>query len=251
MSEILYTAATGATAQQLRLETLANNLANADTVGFKADKLSFSSLLPDPGDLRAAAVPAEGAKLTGNVHVGSGSGHTDFSQGPLHTTGNVLDLAISGDGFFTVETPAGPRYTRQGVFALSPGGVLVTAEGYPVLGDGGPITVQGQEVSVGEDGTVTVDNIPTARLRVVDFERPYRLEKVGAAMFKAADDTVVPQPARDATVAQGMVEAANVDPVRIMTEMLEVLRTYESHQKVMRTAEDLDSKLISEAGRSS
>jgi len=96
---------------------------------------------------------------------------------------------------------------------------------------------------------VRVDGNRVARLDVVDFERPYRLEKAGASLFRTTEETVQPVPAEDVTIAQGMIETANVDPIRMMTAMLEVLRTYESHQKIMRSVEELEGKLIGEASR--
>lgn len=249
MSELLYTTATGAIAQRMRLGMLANNLANVDTVGFKSDAPRFSAFMPNGADRRAQADPAPGAPLTPNVHVAFNGGRTDFSQGRLKPTGNVLDLALRGDGFLTVETPAGLRYTRQGVFALSPQGLLVTEEGYPVLGEAGPVRIDGSRVEIGEDGAVRVDGNRIARLKVVDFARPYRLEKAGAALFRPVDETVVARPAEGVTVHQGMVETSNVTPIHMMSEMIEVLRAYESCQKVMRTVEDLETKLTGEASR--
>jgi flagellar basal-body rod protein FlgF len=250
MSEMLYTAATGAMAQQLRLETIANNLANLDTVGFKADAAFFRALMPDARDARATDKPGPDARLTDNVHVALAGSRTDFSQGALKITGNVLDLAIHGDGFFAVQTPEGTCYTRRGAFGLSPDGLLVTPDGYPVLGRSGTIRIDGKQVAIAEDGRVLVDGAEVSRLQISDFQRPYRLEKLGSALFKPADETVTPVDAAAFAVQQGYVEMSNVEPIRMMTEMLEVLRTYESHQKMMRTAEELDGKLIAETGRS-
>ncbi len=251
MSEMLYTAATGAMAQQTRLETISNNLANLDTVGFKADATFFRALMPDMRDARATANPGPEARLTDNVHVAFAGGRTDYSQGGLKVTGNVLDVAIHGDGFFAVQTPDGTCYTRRGVFGLSSDGLLVTSEGYPVLGQGGTIRIDpdGKQIQIGEDGTIMVDGDETGRLQLSDFQRPYRLEKLGSSLFKPADETVAPKNAENAAVQQGYVELSNVEPIRMMTEMIEVLRTYESHQKMMRTAEELDGKLIAEAAR--
>ena len=252
MSEILYTAAAGAVAQQMRLEIIANNLANTDSVGFKADAGRFRALMSNPDDLRATAVAADGARLTDSVHVVFDGSRTDYSQGRLKATGNDLDLAISGEGFFVVETPEGERYTRRGAFGLSPEGILVTSEGYPVTGDGGPVRIVGQQVMVAEDGRLTVDGVAAGRIRLVNFDRPYRLEKVGDALFRPVDETVTARDAEAPSVRlrQGFVETSNVDPIRMMTEMLEVLRVYESHQKMMRTAEETDGKLIAEVSRS-
>jgi flagellar basal-body rod protein FlgG len=185
------------------------------------------------------------------------SSYTDFSSGEMKKTGNPFDLALTGRGFFCVQTPDGVRYTRRGDFTVDSDEVLVTQEGWPVLGQGGEIQIklakpseEKREFSVSEDGFVTVDGSQVDRLRLVDFTNSSGLEKAGHNFYRAVNPSTLEDMDEDFRVSQGFLELSNVDVVRMMTEMIEVLRGYESYQKTMRSIDDMNAKLINDVGRS-
>ena len=181
--------------------------------------------------------------------------YTDHSSGPLKQTGDDFDLALEGDGFFCVQTPDGVQYTRKGDFTLNADGVLVTRNGFPVLGEGGEITVTSNEnpnqyakFAVDEQGNVSVDGKQVDTLRVVTIAELDRLTKTGDTLFKAPVAGAGEVKAENFRVSQGFIELSNVDAVKMMTEMIEVLRGYESYQKVIQAADDANSKAINQIG---
>ena len=256
MSGGIYMAASGALAYEKRLQIISNNLANANTVGFKMDHGQFQSI--DPVDLPASLSSPSPELNTSQAQSFwfQFNSYTDFTHGSLKNTGNDFDLALIGDGFFCVQKPDGVRYTRKGDFTLNDEGVLVTRNGFPVVGDGGEITVKGSEnphefkkFAVDEDGNVSVDGKQVGSLRIVNFPEPGKLLKMGDTLFKPAENSPPSEEAGDFKVSQGFVELSNVDVVKMMTEMIEVLRGYESYQKVIRTADEASSRSINEVGK--
>ena len=256
MSGGIYMAASGALAYEKRLQIISNNLANANTVGYKMDHGQFQSI--DPADLPPSLSPASSELSTTQAQSFwfQFNSYTDFTHGSLKNTGNDFDLALVGDGFFCVQKPGGVHYTRKGNFTLNDEGVLVTGNGFPVVGDGGEITVKGSEnphqfkkFAVDEEGNVSVDGKQVGSLRIVSFPAPDKLIKMGDTLFKPAEDSAPPVKAEDFKVSQGFVELSNVDVVKMMTEMIEVLRGYESYQKVIRTADEASSRSINEVGK--
>ena len=169
----IYMAAAAALAYEKRLEVIANNLANVNTAGFKRDEVSFQAYLTSAEGQAQAVQPPYQTPQAGSSFWISYESRTDFSPGPLKMTGNPLDLALNGKGFFSVESPSGTVYTRRGNFTLSSEGVLVTQEGWPVQGEGGgEIRIEGRnggpnglEVSIGKDGTVQVNGRKVGRLQ--------------------------------------------------------------------------------------
>jgi flagellar basal-body rod protein FlgG len=248
MSGALYMAASGALIQQKRMEVLVNNLSNINTVGFKKDLGNFK--LQRIADAEAEK-PAD-SNLTNTSPLTAASLHfetrTDFSPGHLKNTGNPFDLALEGKGFFCVQTPAGIRYTRNGNFTLDQEGILVTRAGLPVLGGGGEISIDGQNFSVATDGNISVDGAQIDRLKIVEFADSRLLKKVGNSLFASLNPDAIGEETETVKVNQGYVELSNVDVVRMMTEMIEVLRGYESYQKVIRTIDDANAKAINEVG---
>ncbi len=257
MSQTMYVAASGALVHQMRLEVLTNNLANINTVGFKEDRSSFRTFLP--ASSVAAKGSAEGALISGgrgvtgqqraNVYVSFAGTRTSFSQGELRNTGNPTDLALDGKGFFSIETPDGTQYTRKGNFTLNQDGVLVTQEGLPVLGESGRISVGNRTFNVDQEGNIWVDGNQMGTLKIVDFPQPRALEKVGNTMFTLKDPGVGENRAEGVKVRQGFVELSNVGVIRMMAEMIEVLRAYESYQKVIHAISEANSKTVNEVGR--
>lgn len=204
------------------LEVVANNIANINTTGFKADTAVFEEYMM-PGashdDFRG------GDRKMSFVH--DRSTWHDLGQGPIRPTGNPLDVSLDGKGFLVVQTPRGERYTRNGSFQINAQGQLVTTEGYSVMGTAGPIQFQNtdRDITISRDGTISVPEGIRGKLRVVEFENGQRLQKDGASTFKAPDD-MQPNPTQYPHVIQGSIEQSNVKSVIEMTRMIEVTRHY-------------------------
>lgn len=255
MSGSIYMAATGALAYEKRLQLLSNNLANVNTVGFKKDRGRFQAFsLSETNNNKE--LPFSSNRSQAPAYWMQYSSYTDFSSGEMKKTGSQFDLALTGKGFFCVETPDGVRYTRRGDFTVDKDEVLVTQEGWPVLGEGGEIQIKmakpsedKREFSVSEDGFVTVDGSQVDRLRIVDFSNSSALEKAGHNFYRAVNPNALEDINEDFKVSQGFLELSNVDVVRMMTEMIEVLRGYESYQKTIRSIDDMNAKMINEVGR--
>ena len=224
----------GLSAQQvlrMRMDTTANNLANMTTAGFKVEHVVSRELSEKPAT--ASDNPQEIAFTDAWML------QRDFSTGPLERTGNALDFAIEGDGFFAVQTPAGEAYTRDGRFNLNDRGEIVTRNGEVVLGEGGPITVdpEGGPLSVSRDGAISQDNVVLGEVRVVAFQTQGALERVGNNLWKETDQQTTA--ATDVRVASGFVEGSNVNAVLELTEMIEVSRAYTSIAKMISQADEL------------
>jgi len=216
-----------------RHEVLANDLANASTPGFKMDDVAWVAPPGSGADAVAKPVP-----------------WTSFLAGAITPTGRALDVALDGRGFLVTETPAGPRYTRGGPLSVSPDGVLVTGSGAPVLGASGPITV-GRDaggVTIAASGDVLVGGRKVDTLRVVEFAGTPPLVKDGGGRFAPADGAPAPSPAKATTVVGGALEASNVNPVSVMVGMIDVLRRYETAQKLIQ-AEDETVRRAGEIGK--
>jgi flagellar basal-body rod protein FlgG len=256
MSGEIYMAAVAALAYEKRLEVVANNLANVNSAGFKRDDVSFQAYLTSEAGQAQAVQPPYPAPQAGSNFWIAYQSRTDFTPGPLKQTGNVFDLAVNGKGLFSAESPEGTVYTRRGNFTLSSEGILVTQEGWPVQGEGGEIRVEGRSAgpgglafSVGEDGTVRVNGRDVGRLRIEDFPQSGSLVKTGQGYFKSAGGGG--EPLENFSIAQGFLEMSNVQAVQSMVEMIEILRGYESYQRVIRAVDDANAKSINEVGRTS
>jgi len=230
----LYTAATGMAVQRSRMDVLTNNIVNASTTGFKRDGLlssTFAEVLierqGDPYILRRS-------EEVGPYHFGTHIDeiYTDFSEGSIETTGNTTDLAIAGEGFFTVETPEGERYTRNGRFHVNQEGFLVTDDGYYVLGENGRIRAGGGSISVDSMGNVAVDSEAVNRLRIVRFDDVSVLRKQGDSLYYAFNGAA-PMADGNFKIMQGCLEGSNVDIAAEMTDMITVYRTYEANQRIL------------------
>lgn len=253
MQTSMYNALYGALTQENRLAITANNLANVNTTGFKRETMAFQDVFhrfgndildPFTAINERSMLPAP--EDTAQVRIALT--HIDFSQGPVKQTGNPLDVALQGEGFFKIRTPEGDLYTRNGSFRLTPSGELVTQQGFPVLGDGGPITLEpNAQVLIGPDGQIQADGEPIGILNLVTFTNLQALEKLGHNLFRFRPGTrAAEQPAVNTTVAQGYLESANVEVVGEMVNMIAAQRSFEAYQKVMQTALEADQKLIRE-----
>lgn len=255
MSGEIYLAAAGALDCEKRLQIISNNLANANTVGFKMDRGHFKLINPADLPSQTAQNPADLATSRAHLFWNNFSMYTDHSNGALKRTDNDFDLALVGKGFFSVQTPDGVRYTRKGDFTLNSDGVLVTRNGWPVLGDGGEITIKSTEnphkyakFAVDEQGNVSVDGKQVDSLRIVEFPNLNQLTKAGDTLFKPPAAGPGETKAEDVKVSQGFIELSNVDSVKMMTEMIMVLRGYESYQKIIQTADKTYSQAINQIG---
>ncbi len=216
-----------------RLNQVANNLANVDTPGFKKETVTFDEMLYQANRTRQRV----GKALRIN---------TVHQQGVVQKTDAPFDMAISGDGFFRVQTPAGERLTRAGNFQRNNEGVLVTANGYPVLGEAGPITINGNKVDVARDGRLFVDGLAVDRLAVVTAD-PQALKKEGENLFRLAEGAPAETP-ENLQIMQGHLEKSNVNTVTEMTEMIDLYRAYEGQQKMIRAVDDLDDLAVRRVG---
>lgn len=216
----LYAAASAMAAQMLRQEIYAHNLANANAPGFRRSQLALHSFAAE----LAAAAPQLG-RATGGVR--TTATRLDLSQGALLTTQGKYDLAISGDGFFVLQTPTGLVYTRDGRFQRDAAGRLVSRQGYPLLGEKGPIVLPAADFTVTAAGEIHCQGQIVDRLRLVV---PLNPRPLGYGMYGA---TRV-QPASGSTITQGALEQANVNPIQELGRMMQGLRFYEANATALR-----------------
>ncbi|MBA2590033.1 MAG: flagellar basal-body rod protein FlgF [Alphaproteobacteria bacterium] len=228
------------------MDVIANNLANASTPGFKREAAKFEEFI-------TRMRPAEGQKSAPTVSFVKDAGvMRDSSQGNVELTGAPYDIAITGKGYFAVQTAAGMRYTRDGHFSLDASGNLVTSQGYQVQGDGGAITITPNDgdISIGPDGTISsvvngVGNL-LGKLKVVDFADSSALKKEGANLYSTGQTPTAPAAV---SVRQGALEASNVQPVIEISHMIEVMRAYEATATLAKSQEDLMRQAIEKLGQ--
>lgn len=245
----IYEVLSGALTQEKRLEVITNNLANVNTVGFKKDRPLFEEIHP----LGADPAPSGSGVSPVPVYAALRDIIPDLSAGPIRTTGEPLDVAVEGEGFFSIQTPQGVRYTRGGSFTLDAQGQLVTQSGFPVLGTGGPITLPPGSVNIDSDGKISVKGTEVGAqatevdtLPIVQFPESVRLKKVGETLFEANGAGA---PSIEGRLLQGALEGSNVNPVEEMISMIQVSRLYESAQKAIQTADEVASKAANDVGR--
>jgi flagellar basal-body rod protein FlgG len=217
----------GSLIQELRFETVSNNLANVGTTAFKKDILSFDEVLT--------------MKTSSSI---------DFTQGPITQTGNAMDLALEGEGFMKVQTPQGLRYTRDGSLTINKEKTLATQSGDPVLGERGPIAIQGNRLSIESDGSVVVDGQRVDKISVVTFKDTSHLKKAGFSYYLYEGQDGEGPPAEGTRVQQGFLEKSNINITEEMIKMVECFRAFESVQKAIQNIDDMTGKLINEAGMS-
>lgn len=245
--EGIYPAISGSLLQEKRLEVLSNNLANINTIGYKEDRPVFETYitgnnLPFRSLTHTRIIPEEAyAVFTGINSV--------FSQGELRYTSNPLDLTINGDGFFVIETPQGKAYTRKGNFTINDESLLVTQEGLPVLGNGGTITIGRGQVTIDNEGSIFVDDKRVDAISLVDFSKPYPLQKIGNSLFVLNNPNAEEIAPTGTTIQQGYLELSNVQAAKAMVEMIGIMRAYESYQKVIKSFNDESLKIINEVGK--
>jgi flagellar basal-body rod protein FlgF len=225
------------------MEIIANNIANMDTAGFKVESMMQRT---EPG---APAMTLGGPRPI--KFVAADGVARDFGQGVLSRTGGTFDMAIEGQGFFQVQGPDGPRYTRDGRFTVDPTGRLVTAAGLPVLDDGGgeiQIDMERGQVEIGPDGTMSQGDERVGKVGVYQFANAGALEKVGDNLYRNASNLAA-EPALEARVRQGHIEGSNVRPVLEITRMVEVSRAYEQTAKMMDSESELSRRAVERLGK--
>lgn len=248
MGDGIYTALTGAVAQQQNLDVIANNVANVTTSGYRADRAVFREFLAGAQRNNNPAVNEQTQRPDHFVQVGSVT--HDQTDGALRLTGNNLDFALSGEGFFVVATPQGERLTRAGSFMLRPDGKLSTHDGHDVIGDNGhPIRLPGTaaQVQVGLDGSIQVDGQAINKFKLVRAPDPSKLDKESSTYFLPMQGMELAA-AKNVQVTQGHLEASNVNAVAGLNELITVNRSFDALQRVIETFQKLDERTARELG---
>jgi len=274
----LYTGASGMIAQEARLDAIANNLANVDKAAYKKDLTLFKAFpdmiirrLNDDGLGITPAGSYDTMPFVGKLGTGVevNEVYTIYEQGSLMRTENPFDMAMEGNGFFTVMTERGERYTRNGAFTLNKDGILVTHNGLPVMGQNGIIKLQKNNFMINERGEILVNSalslnpddmigltqnnweqpVVIDKLKIVDFENIRDLKKEGESLYHETPYSGPALPAEEYKVIQGFLEKSNVNAVREMVDMIEVQRSYEANQKAMLTHDQELGRLINEVAR--
>ncbi len=223
------------------LDVIANNMANVNTNGFKARSSLFAEYVMPTAS--AEEFPAPDRSLSYVIDDGT---PIDFRSGALERTGNPMDVAIQGEGFFVVETPGGERFTRNGALQLDQEGRLVTSDGWPILSEDGPVAFGPEEtgIAIAADGSISTDQGARGRLRVVQFENPQLLRNEGANVF-ASEEPALPAIAR---VESGVIERSNVNAVLEMSRLMEVSRSYTSVANTLQRLGELQRTAIQRLG---
>lgn len=260
MQESMFSGLFGALTNEYRMANIANNLANVNTAGYKRDVLSFKDtfrmfahdvimepvqnirqekMFPDPQHMARPRIAVS---------------KTDFSQGSMKFTGNPLDVAIAGEGFFTFQVDGEEYLSRDGHFVLNSEGQVVTPQGFAVLGAGGAeltIPPGTKNIHLASDGTLYADDDAVGQIQVTSVEDLNELEKLGRNMYRIRPGSPVAATEMPAgtTVEQGYIETANVEVVQEMVNMIEAQRQFEAYQKIMQTSDNLDREAITKVGR--
>lgn len=262
----------GQIAQQRKVETIANNIANANTAGFKKDQLAFKehlTSLSKNGEVidlpRKEWSPDDFYRSQGgeNAFVKVDGSYTDFKQGALSPTNNPLDFALSGKGFFEVLTPQGIRYTRNGSFSLGKNGELITSQGFKLLGrvseeqeqtNGNDDAIEARIIKVPTDkgfsvstsGEVFSSNGKVADISVVEFKDPHALRKQGQNLFINNDSTNIVRNDIETVVRQNFIEGSNVNAIKEMSELINAHRHFENIQQAIKTYDQISGSIVND-----
>ena len=251
MMRSLWSAATGMIAQQLNIDTISNNLANVNTIGFKKSRAEFEDLIYQNHKI-AGSITQGDVRVPTGIQVGMGvrptTVHKFFSQGDYQNTSNPLDMAIEGEGFFQVQVGDEVAYTRAGAFKLNPDGTVVSANGY-VLQPEFTVPAETKHISITEGGTITAldangEELATADIPLYTFINPAGLEARGKNLYtptEASGEAVEGEPGVDntGTIAQGFLEMSNVEVVEDMVGMIVGQRAYEVNSKAIQTSDQM------------
>jgi flagellar basal-body rod protein FlgG len=248
----LYTAASGMLSAMRRMELVTNNLANAQTVGFKQDRSALSTF--DEVMILQDGTPSS---TTANTELGqlgmaavAEEPMIDFTQGVIQETNRDFDLALEGPGFFTVRTPDGIRYTRDGSFTRDAFGRMTNTEGHLLLDTANnPITIGGGKMTVDEDGTVRVQDQEVAKLAIVEFSLEQPLKKVGTNQFSPRNEGDQPAFSAGTSVHQSSIEVSNLDMAGAQTTMLELQRAYQASQRLIQYQDEMVGRAVNEIAK--
>ncbi len=258
MQDSMYSAFFGAMSQEARMNIITNNLANVNTSGYRRQEVAFEDVFTrfasdyaDPNTTLENRILWPEAKLRSQTRVSPS--HIVFEQGGLKNTGNQLDLAIAGEGFFEVQTLDGATaYTRNGSFYRDPEtGAMITGQRFQLLGQDGPIIIpeEAVNISISEAGQVLADGEVLDIINVSTFDNLNVLEKMGRQLLKVRQGVdAQPQPAQNAVVRQGYLEDSNVDVVYEMVNMISTMRHFEAMQKMVTTTHEKDQQVIRDVG---
>jgi flagellar basal-body rod protein FlgG len=224
-----------------RMDVVANNLANVNTNGFKRSDIAFNQRMS-----------AEQAKHRDQIKidplpVGETKTYIEYTQGPIQQTSNPLNFALDGSGFFTIQTPNGTAYTRDGAFTMNEHGYLTTIDGYFVMGNRGPIQVEGKSFSVSEDGQIVVDNFVMNQLTIQNFNITDLIQD-GNNLYLPRHEFIA-NTETTAVVRQGFIEASNVNIVKEMIAMIAINRQYQANEKAIKTADEALNKSVNQIAR--
>lgn len=243
MDNTLYVGLSRQMVLRREMDIVANNIANSDTTGFKVESLVEKTNPQEPAFTLQGPRPVKFVGEDGVVR--------DFGQGGLRRTDAPLDVAVEGQGFFQVNSPGGPRFTRDGRFRLDDSGRLVTEAGLPVGDDSGSeITLDPTKgpVAIAEDGTITQGKSRVGKLGVFAFQTLGALQKVGDNLYQNTSNQQ-PQASQTGRIRQGMLEGSNVQPILEITRMIEVSRAYEQMAKIMDATADLAKSAVERMGK--
>ncbi|HEV7278493.1 MAG TPA: flagellar basal-body rod protein FlgF [Devosiaceae bacterium] len=224
-----------------QMDVVANNLANVNTTGFKSEQLLFEEYMAPVArhkDFAWVDQPLAYTQDWATMH--------DLSGGAVVQTGNPLDVALQGEGFLAVQTPAGERWTRSGALQINAEGILVTTDGHPVLGDGGPIQFDDDDndITIAADGAISTNDGIKGRLRVVEFTDPQELAREGSNLFSGGTPIAI----ATTRVLQGALEKSNVSGIAEMTEMIRVSRSYQSLASLMQKQDEMRRSAVQRLG---
>lgn len=240
MNAGIYSAVSGGVSALTRLDAITNNLANASTPGFKAERLVQRAVPVGTAPPSDTAVPTPITK---------GTLETDFTQGPIESTGNPLDIALSGPGFLVVDGPQGERLTRRGNLALDTEGFLTTSDGARIQGDGGDLHLGNGPIAIGADGTLRAGDLTVGKLRLVTVADPSVLVREGGTTFAAGGQALTDADAGGVYVLQGSLEGANLSPVENLVALIDTMRGFEAYMQAAQRLDQATGKAISDVGK--
>lgn len=238
----LYTSSVSMQLLQSKMDNTSNNLANANTTGFKKSLMATEANITIGRNDEYKLHQDEIQKMSVN--------HVNHEQGPLITTDDPFDLAIEGDGLFELETPTGKKYSRNGAFSVNTQGELVNLNGHPVLSDSGDkINVNGSQFAVSNDGVVTVDGLRQGKISVIQPNEMQDMERIGAALFQLKPGVKPPDEQASGRISQGMLEGSNVNVVDSMVKMITIQAQYDSNSKAIQSIDETLTKAVNDVGR--
>ena len=254
MNRGIYPILSGALAHERRMQVFANNMANVNTAGFKQDEQGFKAIFPP----RHPSIPAFGADAglakhimaspmggTERAFAAASQMKTTFEPGRIRLTGNPLDMAIQGNGFFEVKTPQGLRYSRNGMFALDNQRRLVTNLGYPVMGSKGEIKIPVGKLEVTPQGDIKVYDKPVETIKLMEFSEDEMPQKYAEGLFVSDKGTI----SQKSLIQAGNLEESNVNAIGEMVKLIQGMRGYESAQKLIQTLDRMAETAIQDVGR--